>query len=209
MEPRRPGWQLVCGKSGSLSPVDLTDNIGIGTAAPNEQLEITGNFRLPVNTARTGLIMSDGNRFIHNFGTNNFFAGANAGNLNMTGICCNTGVGVDALMKNTTGLSNTAAGFSAFLASTAGSNNTAVGFGADVSSSNMTNATAIGNGALVNASNKIRLGNSSVTVLETAADVFVETRGLGIILRDTDGAGCHRITVNSAAILSAAVVTCQ
>ena len=142
----------------------------------------------------------------------------------MTGICCNTGVGVDALMKNTTGLSNTAAGFSALLANTAGSNNTAiggsalgtdimssnntaVGFGADVSSSNLTNATAIGNGALVNASNKIRLGNGSVTVLETAADVFVETQGLGIILRDTDGAGCHRITVNSAATLSAAVVT--
>jgi Chaperone of endosialidase len=35
-----------------------------------------------------------------------------------------------------------------------------------VSTGNLTNATAIGNGATVNASNKIRLGNTSVTVIE-------------------------------------------
>jgi hypothetical protein len=239
--------------------VDLIDNIGIGTAAPNEQLEITGNFRPLASTATTGLIMSDGNRFIHNFGTNNFFAGANAGNLTMIGICCNTGGGVDALTKNTTGFSNTAVGqsalsntttgagdtvigqgarqfntkgiqntatvvaaifsnttgsdntvarFSALLANTAGSNNTAVEFGADVSSSNLTNAIAIGNGGLVNARNKIHLGNGSVTVLGTVADVFVEAQGLGIILRDTDGAGCHGMKANSAGTLIAAVLTC-
>ena len=47
-----------------------------------------------------------------------------------------------------------------------GNGNTALGNGADVSTGSLTNATAIGNGAIVNASNKIRLGNSSVTVIE-------------------------------------------
>src|SRR5262249_54341263 len=37
---------------------------------------------------------------------------------------------------------------------------------ADVSVGNLFNATAIGSGAVVNASNKVRLGNTSVTVIE-------------------------------------------
>ena len=49
--------------------------VGIGTTSPNEQLEITGNFRLPATTATIGIIFSGADRFIHNFGTNNFFAG--------------------------------------------------------------------------------------------------------------------------------------
>ena len=57
--------------------------------------------------------------------------------------------GVDALYSNTTG-----------------NFNTAIGDGADVGSGDLTNATAIGHGAVVDASNKVRIGNSSVTVIE-------------------------------------------
>ncbi len=367
-----PPWPLGAGWSpldlstwsgagtGSLSPANLTDNVGIGTTSPNEQLEITRNFRLPATTAATGIIMSDGNPFIHNFGTNNLFAGVNAGNLTMTG-SSNTGVGADAvqlnttgnnntavgaltlrsnttggentaagvralfsnttgskntatgmlalkanttgdentadgrgaleanttgthntaagflalwsnttgfdntatgrgaleanatgtlntaagavalvanttgsgnaatgssalwsnttgfnntasgtnaLHENTTGGSNTAAGFGALTSNTTGSFNTGIGRSVDVSQGDLTNATAIGANAVVDASNKIRLSDTAVTVVETAGDVFVETQGLGITLRNTDGAGCHRITINSAGTLSAAVVAC-
>src|SRR3990167_4528421 len=62
-----------------------TDWVGIGTASPNEQLEITGNLRLPSTTATTGIIKSGAYTLIHTYGTNNFFAGVNAGNLTMTG----------------------------------------------------------------------------------------------------------------------------
>lgn len=271
---------------------DGAGNVGIGTNSPTEQLEITGNFRLPKSTATEGIIKSDGNRFIHNFGTRNFFAGVNAGNLTMTGVA-NTGVGVDvltsnaagdhntatgegalrfnttgghntaagryalqanttgfgntatgefalqanttgfhntatgegtlqanvtgehntasgegALQFNTTGSNNTSAGRHALQSNSTGFNNTGVGFGADVGLGDLTNATAIGANAIVNASDKIRLGDGNVTVVETAGDVFVETQGLGIILRDTDGAGCHRITVDSSGTLSAVVATC-
>ena len=70
------------------------------------------------------------------------------------------------LLNNTTGSLNTASGGVALYSNTTGSSNTAIGFAADVTAGNLTNATAIGNSAVVNASNKIRLGNSSVSVIE-------------------------------------------
>lgn len=104
-------------------------NVGIGLALganPNEQLEITGNFRLPPSTATTGIIMSGGDRFIHNFGIDSFFAGVTAGNLTMTG-GGNTGVGVRALEATTTGIDNSAIGNDALGKNTTGSRNVAVG----------------------------------------------------------------------------------
>jgi len=117
--------------TGSLSPANLTDNVGIGTATPNEQLEITGNFRLPATTATEGIIMSDGNLFIHNFGQFNFFAGENAGNLTMpVGLGSNTGVGVNTLSSNTMGFANAATGHNALSDNRTGNRNTATGQGA-------------------------------------------------------------------------------
>ena len=48
--------------------------------------------------------------------------------------------------------------------------------------------------------------NSKLQV--TGGDIYVETQFSGIILRDTDGTGCHRITVNTAGSLITTVVTC-
>ncbi len=155
-------------------------NVGIGTTNPNEQLEITGNLRLPVSTASAGVIKAGANRFIHNFGTNNFFAGVNAGNFTTSGVGSNTGVGANALQALTTGLTNTAVGVFALLNNSTGGGNTAVGYnalyinstgggntaigtGANVSAGGLTNATAIGYNAIVDASNKVRIGNTSVT----------------------------------------------
>ncbi len=166
-------------------------NVGIGTTMPNEQLEITKNFRLPASaatagTATAGVIFSDGNRYIHNFGTSNFFAGVNAGNLTMSGESntgvglaalrdnaaghFNTAVGTIALHGNTTGNSNTASGFGALNFNRTGDNNTALGFDADVSATDLTNATAIGANTVVNASNKVRIGDTLVTVIEGQVD---------------------------------------
>ncbi|MBS1754375.1 MAG: tail fiber domain-containing protein [Ferruginibacter sp.] len=78
----------------------------------------------------------------------------------------NTSSGAFSLYKNTIGENNTANGYQALFNNTTGSGNTAIGYRADVSAGNLTNATAIGYNATVNASNKIRLGNSSVNVIE-------------------------------------------
>jgi hypothetical protein len=85
----------------------------------------------------------------------------------------NTASGNAALEFNTFGNDNTASGTNALLSNITGSNNTAIGSGADVTSPDLTNAAAIGAGAKVDASNKIRLGNSSVTVIEAQVGLTV------------------------------------
>ena len=89
----------------------------------------------------------------------------------------NWGGGCQALYFNTTGNDNAAVGFGALFNNTTGSSNTAVGAGADIASVNLSNATAIGFGAAVNASNKIRIGNSSVTVIEGQVPFTVPSDG--------------------------------
>jgi len=95
----------------------------------------------------------------------------------------NTAVGAQALFANTLGFNDVAVGIGAMLSSTGstsctavgantlsaltiGSYNTAIGSGANVSAGTISNATAIGYGAIVNASDKVRIGNSSVSVIE-------------------------------------------
>lgn len=78
----------------------------------------------------------------------------------------NTALGTQALFIATTGSANTAVGNLALGSLTTGSNNTAIGRLANVSAGTLSNATALGSNTTVNASNKVRLGNSSVTVVE-------------------------------------------
>ena len=120
----------------------LSDNVGIGTVTPNEQLEITKNFRLPITTSSTvGVIMSGENRFIHNYGTDdsgnndNTFVGLNSGNFTLTGSEMshggqNTALGKNSLQSLTTGSSNVAVGYNALTSNTSGHDNTAVGWSA-------------------------------------------------------------------------------
>ncbi|MBI3459884.1 tail fiber domain-containing protein, partial [Candidatus Acetothermia bacterium] len=117
--------------------------------APQEQLHIAKNFRLPPSTATTGIIMSGGDRYIHNFGINNFFAGVNAGNFTMTGAATNNvGVGVQALFNNAAGEHNTAVGEGALFNNITASFNTAVGAGTLVSNTTGGDNTAVGVAAL-------------------------------------------------------------
>jgi hypothetical protein len=106
---------------------DSGTSVGIGTASPGEQLELTGNLRLPPTTTTTGIIRSGSNTLIHSYGTGNFFAGMSAGNLSMAGDY-NTASGSQALHSNTTGNGNTASGHDALRANTEGNGNTASGY---------------------------------------------------------------------------------
>ena len=121
-------------------------NVGIGTTAPNQQLEITKNFRLPATSGTTpyGIIYKDGSSFIHdfNYGNNgtvttaggNTFVGLNAGNFMMGSTATsayeasyNTGIGSYSLSSNTAGRYNTANGFQSLYSNTTGQQNTANG----------------------------------------------------------------------------------
>jgi hypothetical protein len=126
----------------------MNGNVGIGTASPNDQLEITGNLRLPATTATTGVINVGADRFIHNYGIQNTFIGLNAGNLTMTGYS-NTAIGESALHFNTTGYDNTANGRHALYHNTIGNYNTANGSGALNTNTTGNDNTANGSNALL------------------------------------------------------------
>jgi hypothetical protein len=90
----------------------------------------------------------------------------------------NTGIGAEAMSNLNTGFYNTALGYRAGQAITVGSNNTLIGYNTNVVASSspfpwgqINNSTAIGVGAIVDVSNKIRLGNTSVTLVETSGTV--------------------------------------
>jgi trimeric autotransporter adhesin len=78
----------------------------------------------------------------------------------------NTAIGYRALWYNSTGSNNTAIGYQSLTSNRTGQNNTALGYGSDVGSENLINATAVGYNTIVDASDKVRIGNSSVTVIE-------------------------------------------
>lgn len=100
----------------------------------------------------------------------------------------NTAFGVGALWNNTTGSFNTACGSYALQSGSTGNENTAIGAYTNVTSGNLSNATVIGYNATVNASNKIRLGNTSVTVIEgQVAYTFTSDRNQKENFQPVDG----------------------
>ncbi len=120
-------------------------------------------------------------------GNNNTASGYSALQSNTTGV--NNGAhGWFSLYSNTTGSENTAYGAYALYSNTTGDGNTAIGAAADVGAGNLTNATAIGQGAVVDASDKVRIGNSSVTVIEgQVAYTFSSDRNKKENFRPVDG----------------------
>ncbi len=145
-------------------------NVCMGVSPLKNNLTGVGNVAVGVLTLDENLngsnnaALGNGALGSNTDGQNNSALGTTALGNNQTS-SSNTAVGFSAAGL-TTGGSNTAVGSLALQTNTTGSNNTALGRGADVSANNLTNATAIGYNAVVSASNKVRIGNSSVTVIE-------------------------------------------
>jgi trimeric autotransporter adhesin len=108
-----------------------------------------------------GAFAGDANRT----GTSNSFFGVDAGGVSTTGID-NSFYGRASGVANTTGSSNSYYGRNSGKTNTTGSTTTCIGFNADVATAALTNATAVGASASVNASNKVRIGRTTVTVVE-------------------------------------------
>ncbi|MBX2958273.1 MAG: tail fiber domain-containing protein [Cyclobacteriaceae bacterium] len=114
------------------------------------------------------------------------FIGEKAG-WNVTTGVGNTMLGERAGQNTTTGFFNTFIGTTVATTNTLGSRLTLIGNGADVSVNNLNNATAIGEGTIVNASNKVRIGNTTVTVIEgQVAFTAASDRRLKTAIRDID-----------------------
>ena len=126
----------------------------------------TGESALDSNTTgRENTASGSQALFWNTTGSDNSATGRSALANNRTG-SANTAVGREALHDNTEGNNNTAVGDQALRLNIRGNNNTAIGASSGVNADDLTNATAIGAGAIVDASNKIRLGNTSVSVIE-------------------------------------------
>ena len=156
---------------------------------------LSGNLALNNSTSSTvGNVTKAGNRFIHNFGTNNTFAGVNAGNFITSGTGRNVGLGNNSLAAITTGNSNTAAGSFAMQNLLTGSSNIGIGNSAGSNyTTSESNNIIIGNSGVVGESATIRIGSGSqtrafiagingVTTVGAAVPVLVSATGqLGII----------------------------
>jgi Chaperone of endosialidase len=130
------------GLTGGGASGDVTLSLGSNlTLAGNTTLG--GNLNLSATTGTAGIIFSGAARLIHDFGSNNFFAGSNAGNLTMGG-SNNTGIGDSALFSNAAGSQNTAIGYEALFANAGGNFNTAIGRQALVSNNSGSRNTASG-----------------------------------------------------------------
>jgi len=197
---------------------DTNKRLGIGTATPNQQLELTKSLRFPTTTASDiGVIYKDTTPFIHDFalaGTTgkNFFAGINAGNFTMTGATgeqasnligigrsvlnsnttgyFNIAIGLSALKLNTTGFENIAVGGFALSAVTTGQKNLGLGYRAGDAITTGSYNTAIGNWALSAGANirTIGIGQASARYL---SDGTTKVTGLsdGVYIGSTVRAG--------------------
>ena len=147
-----------------------------------------GNLTLPATTDTTGILYSGSDTLLHTFGTNNFFAGVNAGNLTMTGFG-NTASGVSALGNNTTGNANTASGRDALRDNETGNDNTAYGRSALQSNISGANNTASGRDALLTnttGENNTAYGRSALRGNETGSSNTAS--GFGALLVNENGA---------------------
>jgi hypothetical protein len=149
---------------------DGSGNFSAGSLTLNTSLS------LPATTANAGIIYSGAGTLMQAWGTQNFFAGFNAGNLTMGGTA-NLGVGWQALFSDTSGGQNTGIGVAALEFDTSGAQNTAVGNGVMEFNSSGGQNTATGTQALRNnttgsdntalgyeAGNNISTGSSNIDI---------------------------------------------
>jgi hypothetical protein len=136
--------------STQLARVDVGNSF-IGNQTILGNVSLSGALSLPTTTGggTAGVITLGVSRFLHNFGTNNTFLGANAGNTSasLTGTN-NTGVGSAALFSNTTGTQNAAFGDGALQSNTTGGTNSAFGSNALIFNTTGFNNSAFGSQAL-------------------------------------------------------------
>jgi hypothetical protein len=177
-------------KTSALERMRVTSGgfVGIGTNLPNQQLEITQNFRLPNTLAASGIIYSGGYTYIHNFGgVSDFFAGASAGNLSTTGNS-NTGIGYESLLGITSGTSNSALGRGSLRSNTTGNYNTAVGFSALLSNTVGIYNTAVGiNSLSLNVSGQRNTAIGSNSLQANLSGNYNTASGFNALLSNTIG----------------------
>ena len=169
--------------------------VGIGTTAPTQQLELTQSLKFPPTTSNvTGIIFKGDYPFLHDYkgaialGYNTFL-GVNAGNLTSGGTsnylgCNNTGIGYWSLNAVTTGYANTAVGAFSLPSVTTGYENTAAGL-----QSLYMNTTGLRNTAAGYMAGHENSGGSNNTLMGYSANYNNQTGGNNTIIGYEAGRG--------------------
>lgn len=109
---------------------------------------VNGNINMATTTSSTvGPMNRGGNRWLHDYGTDNIWVGTNAGNFTLTANQCQ-GIGLNTLINLASGAGNTAIGSYSLISLTAGSANIAIGMSASAGALTASQTVAIGAGAL-------------------------------------------------------------
>jgi hypothetical protein len=155
---------------------NVIGNVGIGTVAPAEKLDVDGS----INSTETYQL--DGEPILSNEGFMNFFAGQYAGYSNTSGLY-NAAIGSYALNSNTDGERNSAAGSQALFNNTTGSTNTALGYQAGFSNSTGSGNVFLGHEAGFNetGSNKLYIANSDTNPPLIYGDFSSGNVGIGTV----------------------------
>ncbi len=184
--------------------------VGIGTTNPNEQLEITGNLRLPVSTSTAGIIKSGADNFLYNLNGTDVFLGKNAGNFTMTGTN-NLGIGYQSLATNTSGAENIALGYQSLAVNTSGRDNIAVGRGSLWRNTSGGYNIAIGASSLEsNTSGSVNVGIGQTALYVNATGVQNIAIGQSSLMANTSGGrntalGTFALTSNTTGSYNTAV----
>ena len=122
---------VVSAASPANTPGAIVRRNGSGDFSAHS-ITLSGNLALPMTACEpgclgyVGMLTVGGVRFLHDFGTDSTFAGANAGNVQIGG-SGNTGIGSLALQNVGATSNNSALGYSALSTNTTGRDNTAIG----------------------------------------------------------------------------------
>lgn len=195
-------WQR---NSTNVSQATLTDRVGIGMTNPTEMLDVLGNINIPTTSSTVGIIKMNTNRFIHAWGTDNLFAGLNAGNLTMTGSGENVGLGNYTLYSNTSGEKNVAVGISALYYNTTGVENMAIGGGSLSHNTTGNKNTAIGYQTMVGNGSSNTTGSFNTAIGNYALGQNITGFGntaIGASALKQNSSGYHNTAIGDSAYLS-------
>lgn len=121
-----PNIQTIGNSGAHTITVQVTSSITI----PGDFTTTAGNVNLPQTVDATeGNITFDGDVYLHQYGTNNFFVGESAGNYTTSGDL-NVSLGASSLLSLTGGAANTSLGQFSGVALSSGNDNTFIGYNA-------------------------------------------------------------------------------
>lgn len=113
--------------TGKTTNSDLTINpTGTGSLTSTASIQTAKNLAIPSSSSTVGQIVQNGTTLLHTTGTNNFFAGTNAGSFTVSGQG-NVGIGFNSLDTVSSGSYNVGIGYQALRGNTTGTYNLAIG----------------------------------------------------------------------------------